>query len=681
MGYDAVTFQSYLSAGLIFAVLTLVLIRLWFRDRAHLLLVVAAAVSSLWGVAIAFNYRGYPQSPSDLLLIETLRYGAWTCAVIATVQFVSGAKLPGLFRNTINGGWILALAGYLALKVFDVPLLENTSLLIWVCLILSIIGLVAVEQLYRNTTDMRDTKLISVLLATLFGYDIYLFAYSLIFNQIEPITWQARGAVNASIALFMALGIMLTANANRPTPLAMSRPLVFYTTSLTAAGCFLATMAMGGYYVQLYGGEWGTVVQVLLLVLAIISIIIVFVSRTLRAKLSVWVNKNFFHHKYDYRAEWLRLINYLSQPTHEDDANERGLKAIASIFKCPGAALWLPANNFYQPAATIDMVLPECDLRVAEDSPFCRTMLEQEWVFSPYTTAAERNETYSHLLPEWINEIEGLWLVLPLSIEQKLVGFVLLTRPEGESLLNWEDLDLLKTVGRQVASYLDRHQAAELLVESRQFEAFNKLTAFIMHDLKNLIAQQALVVQNAAKHKDNPAFVEDAIRTIDNSVGRMSNLLKKLQHNEPAEIRPVSIHKALMEAVRKSDDLKPKPALRLTPDDIQVTADPDRLTMTLLHLVRNAQEATQSTGFVDVTLRHEDNNAIILIEDNGAGMDAEFVQKRLFRPFDTTKSGKGMGIGAYQAREYLAGLGGRLTVESTPGEGTTFTISLPAATN
>ena len=95
---------------------------------------------------------------------------------------------------------------------------------------------------------------------------------------------------------------------------------------------------------------------------------------------------------------------------------------------------------------------------------------------------------------------------------------MVLTSPEIDDSLTWEDLDLLKTVSRQIASYLDRHEAAEMLAESRQFEAFNKLTAFIMHDLKNLIAQQALVVENAAKHRENPAFFEDAIRTIDNSV-------------------------------------------------------------------------------------------------------------------------------------------------------------------
>ena len=177
--------------------------------------------------------------------------------------------------------------------------------------------------------------------------------------------------------------------------------------------------------------------------------------------------------------------------------------------------------------------------------------------------------------------------------------------------------------------------------------------------------------------RKNPAFVEDAIRTIDNSVGRMSTLLKKLQQNEPSEFRSLSLQKVLMDAIKKSQEQKPVPSLRIEQGDMNVNADLDRLIMTVTHIIKNAQEATASTGFVDVTLRQEGNNAIIAIEDNGTGMDEDFVQNRLFKPFVTTKSGKGMGIGVYQTKEYISSLGGRVEVESTLGVGTSFLITLP----
>src|SRR5690606_38095432 len=357
--------------------------------------------------------------------------------------------------------------------------------------------------------------------------------------------------------------------------------------------------------------------------------------------------------------------------------HERAIKVVATIFKSPSGAVWLRQGESYTPAGVYNLQMPNSSLDEPMNSPFCRAMKDHDWVFSTRSPEAESLGAKNALLPNWVREFDDAWLVLPLLTESDLLGFMILTAPEVDDSLTWEDLDLLKTVSRQVASYLDRHEAAELLAESRQFEAFNKLTAFIMHDLKNLIAQQALVVENAAKHRENPAFFEDAIHTIENSVGRMSNLLRKLQQNESNELRSLELHRVLMEAVKKCKEQRPVPSLRLQHTDLKINADQDRLSMTLTHIIKNAQDATSNSGFVDVTLQRRGNDAIIIVEDNGAGMDQDFIKNQLFRPFVTTKSGKGMGIGAYQTREFIASLGGKVTVVSAPDEGTTFTIVLP----
>ena len=151
-------------------------------------------------------------------------------------------------------------------------------------------------------------------------------------------------------------------------------------------------------------------------------------------------------------------------------------------------------------------------------------------------------------------------------------------------------------------------------------------------------------MKNAAKHKENPAFVEDAIDTIQNSVARMSSLLGKLQQKEPAERRPVALQDVLIEAMRKCESLKPKPALRIDERELRVLSDRDHLIMVISHIIKNAQEATRDDGFVDVTLRREGDFALIEIEDNGSGMDPDFLRNRLFRPFESTKAGKGMGL-------------------------------------
>ncbi len=678
MEYNNIAYISYMGGGIIFAALTLTFFYLWQQKIVHFSLVIASLISVIWQLVIAAQNHGYPIGLPLLIFLETVRYGSWIIALVASIKFSAGQQLPFQVNFVIHGIWLISLGIIIGLVASNHPLIENTNLLIWNSLILSILGLISVEQLYRNTHKNRLIKLLSVTIGAIFVYDIYVFSYSLIFNIIDQSLWQSRGAVNGLAGLITAIGVLVISNRYpEKTSFAISRPVVFYTTSMTFAGCFLALMAVGGYYVQLYGGSWGTIIQTLVLFTALLAITIVFVSYTARSKLNVWINKNFFSHKYDYRVEWIKLINYLSQPANEEDFHQRAIKAIASIFKSPQGALWLEHNHLFSPASSYNMPLP--NNRFVEDinSPFCQTLLEQEWVFSPYSPDNEQLSLLNELLPTWIYEISELWLILPLMTEKKLIGFMTLAQPQHDKSLTWEDLDLLKASGRQVASYLDRHKAAEQLTESKQFDTFNKLTAFIMHDLKNLIAQQALVVENAAKHKDNPAFVEDAIKTIDNSVSRMSNLLRKLQHKGPSEVKNLDLEKILIDVIKKCHDIKPTPSLRLESSDIRVNADPDYLIMTLANIIKNAQEATKNKGFVDITLYKKDGYAIIIVEDNGSGMDEDFIKDRLFKPFDTTKSGKGMGIGVYQTQEFITSLNGSITVNSALGEGTTFKITIP----
>ena len=257
------------------------------------------------------------------------------------------------------------------------------------------------------------------------------------------------------------------------------------------------------------------------------------------------------------------MINSLTHNDTDEDFNGRAVTVVASIFKSQSGCLWLEDSGFYRPIKALGMPLPDASHCEQIKSPFCRAMQQQEWVFSTHTRLPKFPEDINKRLPDWVKSIPNLWLVLPLLTEKRLLGFIILTEPSTDASLTWEDLDLLKTVGRQVASYLDRHEASELLARAQQFDAFNKLTAFIMHDLKNLIAQQALVVENAAKHKENPAFVEDAIKTIDNSVGRMSNLLRKLQQQETIDVERLQLHKILIDAVKKCQSNRPPPSFKI----------------------------------------------------------------------------------------------------------------------
>jgi putative PEP-CTERM system histidine kinase len=257
-------------------------------------------------------------------------------------------------------------------------------------------------------------------------------------------------------------------------------------------------------------------------------------------------------------------------------------------------------------------------LAVPEDAveplggPFARFLRERQWVVDLGEHKRDPARYDNLMLPDWLVAMDGAWLVIPLINEHALLGFVVLARSDTFGRLTWEDTDLLKTVGQQVASYLAQHQAAEQLAEGKQFEAYNRLTAFLMHDLKNLIAQQSLVVKNAAKHKDNPVFIEDAIRTIDNSVRRMSRLLEQLRQGKGEGMAGrVHLAQLLSSTVGKHADVDPAPELEVIENGIHVRAESEQLTMVISHLIKNAQEATHADGHVQVRLRREAEHAIV----------------------------------------------------------------------
>ncbi len=271
---------------------------------------------------------------------------------------------------------------------------------------------------------------------------------------------------------------------------------------------------------------------------------------------------------------------------------------------------------------------------------------------------------------------------MPLYLRNRLFGFIILDKPRIVPSLNFEDHDLLRTVGRHVATHIDQAESDRRLAESSQFGAYNRLTAFLMHDLNNLIAQQSLVVKNAEKFRHNPDFVDDAIGTIANSVSRMRRLMEQLSRGSKQSMRmDVDLDEVIQKAARRCDTMRPAVTYERTAGGPSVSADPERLTAVIEHLIRNAQDATDDEGSISIDVRCEDGEAFFVIRDSGCGMTPEFIRERLFRPFDSTKGSQSMGIGAYQAREYIRELGGQLEVTSSSGEGTSFEIRLPVSSS
>ncbi|MDP5191353.1 ATP-binding protein, partial [Rheinheimera baltica] len=266
-------------------------------------------------------------------------------------------------------------------------------------------------------------------------------------------------------------------------------------------------------------------------------------------------------------------------------------------------------------------------------------------------------------------------------------GLCMLNTPNAERLtLNWELRDYLTIITEQIGSYLLLTQASKALSENAQFAAFNRMSAFVLHDLKNVKAQLDLLLSNSKKHIDNPEFIRDSFDTLAAMQHRLSNMLSQLtdkRHDNSSSSR-FSVADELAQVIQQKCAIRaPVPSLHII-RNCELSLDRERFSSVMYHLIDNAQFATAPSGEVSITVDIIDsctpNLVCINIMDNGCGMSEQFIQQRLFKPFDTTKGNSGMGIGAYDALQFAQQHKGQLLVQSTEGQGSCFTLKLPLAT-
>ena len=667
-------------AAAVFAVFAVALLTYWSDRPLSRRIAAAAGATMLWAIVQAAGSQGQLSAPGFLLVAELLRNLAWLAVVVSMVSGLDADRVSR--RLAYRYGAVFLGAGILLTAKFAVSTDAAPSLVgvIGGGLVLSAAILVLTEQIFRNAPfDARSgLRYFCVGLAGIFVYDLLVYALIIVSDYVNPGQWAARGFVSAlfAVPLMFATDRSFRLVPDRNLPYRFT----FYALSLIVIATFIAVAFLSDYYIAVAGGTLSGVFRILFFAAVALFAAVMIISPTVRAWVRVLVMKTLFQYKYDYRKEWLRFISTLST-TGADNVPVTAVRAVAQIVNSPGGVVWIQdeeGKNF-EPFGSWNCPLP-AEAGVATDSDLPRFLRQREWVID-LVELRDYPMRYGGLeLDQWVGEHLEWWLIVPLFLQKNLFGFIVLEKPRVVPSLNFEDHDLLRTVGRHVATYIHQAESDRRLTESRQFGTYNRLTAFLMHDLNNLIAQQSLVVKNAEKFRHNPDFVDDAIGTIANSVSRMRRLMEQLSSgSQKAEVGAVDLGKAVAKAVKRCQPRLPKPVFDQGGRTVTVNADRERLTAILEHLIRNAQDATKETGFIEVSMSARDNIATIVIADNGCGMTPEFLRERLFRPFDSTKGSQSMGIGAYQAREYVRQLGGQIEVSSRVGEGTRFEIRLPTA--
>lgn len=665
---------GYIISTLGFFSLFLLLLTTNTHSLQRTLLLLASSVSAVWAMV---NVAQIQFSTSELyfLLSETARNVCWFLLLISSLENIKTSKnLLTVQKYRFASRTLIVLTIGELINAW--PAFLSYRYIILFHLIQSAIGLWLIEQLYRRTdkSDKWAIKPLSLGLGVTFAYDFVLYANGLLTYNVDQGFWFARGwVIVATVPL-----VLITARRVKQwsARIYVSRDVVYHSTLLIAAGIYLLVMAAAGYYIRYVGDGWGTMIQDVFFALGGIIFTGLFISESLRRQLKVFIAKHFYANKYDYREEWMRFASILDQDV--DSPYQVSLNAIVTLFECNHGMLATFEDGKLKKQAMYNLTdYPESNALLQH---LASEAIQHRWIVDIGELQRGAKNIPFNFDIQQVSMIKTFSHIVPVTSKQGLNSACFISSPQSTQSLNWEDRDLMTAISTQLSVYLNLYKTNQILSENQQFDAFNRMSAFLAHDLKNVLAQLQLLSKNATRHRDNPEFIDDAFETIESASSRLKKVVDHLRKKDTVTntTETFSVHQVLQQVCKERGTVQPAPLYKFSQNNaFSVTADKERFYNILSHLVQNAQEATPPDGTVTISTSFDEGIYKIYIEDTGSGMTNEFIENRLFKPFDTTKGNSGMGIGAYDAKKFVEQLNGYIDVRSNPGSGSKFIICFP----
>lgn len=510
----------------------------------------------------------------------------------------------------------------------------------------------------------------------LLAYTIFQTSQWLVFHEIRlSFTW-LRAPVLLVSSGFMAFGIFRHRLLH--THVRVSRHIIYQSMTVLLVGVYLLLVGLLAGAFQYWGVSPHYFVTVLALFLGAMGLGTVLLSEKLRSRIRRYISTHFFRNKYDYRVEWLRVTEELTSRITLKELVTPIVDIFATTPEASRISLWIrdPARRCFslQGGRNVPAKLEP----IKEDNSLVTVLQNTGEPLSkengskgklPRDAWSENSELCRKLGAE-------VWV--PLKGGEELVGLVSLGPMLSGDRYTAEDYDLLKTLGRQAGAVILNALLSQAMVERKEMEAFHKLSSFVLHDMKNFVSSLSMVVQNAAHHLDNPDYRREAFRSVEKTVENMGALVARLSsgrldlalHREETDLNLVA-EEALSElTINGSNDLKLTADLHPLPP---VKVDRQQVHKVIRNLCLNALEATGRGGSVSIRTWVEDGWVNLAVTDDGPGMERDFIEGRLFRPFQTTK-GKGLGLGLYHCKTIMEAHEGQIEVDSEVDKGTTFTL-------
>ena len=647
-------------------VLSAALIVIGLLTLFHLMALGAPHTSSLWlklmicceggSAVLCYGYAKFAFRDSRP---ENLGIGFVLTVILALLVLLTAVFVPTeslLFATDFRADKVLFLtrlgfAYYLLLMVF------------------LLFGLVQMERTLAALHSLQrwQVKLEIIAVGLLMLALALYFSQSLLYRALNMNFIHVR-----SLATLVAVGMLVYSRLSRGegAHLALSRGIAYRSFVLLIVGGYLILLGLIGQGLRYFQVANYQVIYYFLLLMSALILIWVLLSENLRRRVKVFLHKNFYQSKYDYREQCGRFAKLLSTAASSNEMQVAILGFFCDTFACKGGAFYLLDSETETYLNTAYFNFRRDWRPFTQDDLLIKTLAQKDWIVNLREDASELQGS----LVETFREV-GAFLVIPLFFDEELTGFIVL----GEQLnpdeaLTYEDYDLMRLLGRQTIATVQGLRLSDQLSITRELAAIGKVSTFVLHDLKNQVSGLSLMLDNAPEYLEDPDFQQDMLDTVRNTVQAMQSLisrLKNLKDKPQLMIATVQLQTIVDDAVTTAGG-----AIECQGENLELPADEEEIYKVVLNLLLNAMEASQGELPVQVTYGRREKMAFVEVTDRGCGMSAEFIEEKLFQPFETTKK-HGFGIGLYQCKQIVESHQGRISVQSREGEGTRFTILLP----
>lgn len=540
-------------------------------------------------------------------------------------------------------------------------------------LVFCVFSLMNLEVTFSSTSgsDRYKIKFEVIGFAAILAVLIFYFSQGLLYRTINMNLTPVRSGVFIIAALLLGYSKLFRGNS---VSIVVSRYVFYRSLTLFLVGIYLLVLGLIGEGLRYLGDSFSRNLAIVTAFAVGIALFLVLFSEQVRRRAKVLVNKHFYHHKHDYREEWLGFTGRLASCGNLDEVMDAVLTTYRETFGLKGCSLYLRDNvaTVYTRAALQGVAGARAELPAS--TPLIDYFSDTGRVFNPSHAEYRPDERESAFV-----SATDARLIVPLRDTETVRGFVVLGEQLAQEEYTYEDYDLMKTFARQALLSLDNFRLADELAESREMAAVAKVSSFVAHDLKNLASGLSMLLENARDYLQEPEFQRDMLDTIRNSLARMNKLTQRLKmaprENSPS-LQPADLRALVEETVADVARAYAQGRIVLEGESALSLVNPEQIRNVVHNLILNALEATDEGGTIRVETGVEGAGAFIRVHDTGCGMTDEFLAHELFRPFRTTKK-KGLGIGLYQCKQIVESHGGTIEARSEVGIGSVFTVRLP----